>query len=177
MTGAGYGFEFEAGDFIGMRKSERAEREYIAAAEAWLSSYLGLYDEIAAAEAEKESLYTRATGITPRRPGNGGGGGGKQGRAVEEYLKGVERCEEKIERLLEEQKRIREAIESLPGSRERNVLTYLFISGYSIQVTAELLGCERHAVSRRKRRALAQLIIPAEKNTKKCTTVFQGVPQ
>lgn len=173
MITGGYGLQFEEKMFKGLKNREREEAEYIQAAEAWLSEYIGLYDEIAATEAEKEVIYARATSVTPK--GAGAGGGGEKSRTFEEYLKSIERCEEKIGRLLEEQKRIREAIESLPSHRERNVLTCLFINGYSIQTTAELLGCERHAVSRRKRQALGNIIIP-EKSFKKCSMMFHAVP-
>lgn len=122
----------------------------------WLQSYQKNKMEIESRELAIAEMCSASQSITSQLSG-AGGGGNKDPHKFDNYLINIERQRKQLKTLYRQQRLIEQAIDEVPASTQRTVLTYLYLCGYSVNACAERMHYDRHTIQRIRNKALEHI--------------------
>lgn len=113
-------------------------------AKEWLTKYMNLQAEI---NAVREAIAIMSADAVKYKTG--------KSSAQEQF-------ERVIERDLKEQGKIHKAIDGVKDPRSRQALSYIYLCGYTMQKTADLMHYDQRTVARYKNKGLEEISVPTE---------------
>lgn len=128
---------------------------------AWLKRYRDDLETLRSLNAEAEEVRSIADGISINWSGMPGGSGGPT--KAEKALEALEALMDKIEtdktEIIARRAEIKACIESVQDERQRNILMYRYINGFSWPEVSARLGYDQRYVERMHRRAVMDMEI------------------
>lgn len=81
---------------------------------------------------------------------------------VPKIIEETNKLEKELTEAQEIRKQVRQAIASVKEDKHREVLSYIYMCGYTVEQTAEMIQCDPRTVYRRRNNALLNIKIPKD---------------